>query len=68
MAYTQADVDAMRAALASGALKVKRGEEEVTYRSASEMRAQLAVMEAELAGNTRGPKMRPLTPRTSRGL
>ena len=50
MAYTQAHVDAMREALASGALSVSHGGKTVTYRSRQEMLDQLALMEAAIAG------------------
>jgi hypothetical protein len=66
--YTQADIDALRSALALGALKVRRGDEEVTYRSQEDMRRQLAIMEADVAGSSRGPRIRRLTPRTLRGV
>lgn len=53
MAYTQADLDALKAAIASGARRVKFGSgpdsREVEYRSLAEMRAIVADIEAELA-------------------
>ena len=57
MAWTQEDIDRLKAALATGALKVRYGsgfdEREVTYRSLAEMREALAMMEAEIAGTSR---------------
>lgn len=47
MAWTQTDVDALKAAIALGALKVRYSDREVTYRSLDEMRETLALMEAE---------------------
>lgn len=56
MAWTQTDVDALKAALATGALTVRYGETSTTYRSLVEMREILAIMEREVAedaGTTR---------------
>lgn len=50
MSYTQTQVDALRAAIATGALEVQNGQERVKYRSLSEMRRVLADAEASLAG------------------
>jgi hypothetical protein len=56
MAYTQADIDALKAAIASGALRVKFGSgpdsREVEYRNLSDMNATLAMMTAEVAPTT----------------
>jgi hypothetical protein len=49
MAFTQTQVDALRAAIATGALTVRNANGEfVTYRSLAEMRQTLSVMVAEL--------------------
>ncbi len=67
MAYSQAEVDALRSALARGATHYKLNGEEVTYASLAEMRRQLREMEAELKGSpTSGPVIG--YARTSRGL
>ena len=67
MAYSQADIDALKAAVARGATRLRMGDEEVQYASLSEMRRQIGVMEAELAGQkTDGLTIS--TPRTLRGL
>ena len=50
--YTQAEYDALRQAIASGALSVSHDGETVTFRSASEMRALLAAMERSLGIRT----------------
>ncbi|WP_323764587.1 phage head-tail joining protein [Marinovum sp.] len=50
MAYTEADVTALKSALAKGVRKTKFGNEEVEFNSAAEMRKQLAIMQAEIAG------------------
>ena len=56
MSYTQTQVDAMRAAIASGATRVRMNGEEVQYRSLNEMRSILADMEASV-GSTKRPKV-----------
>lgn len=48
MAWTQAHLDALRDARASGALRVKFADREVTYRSDAEMKALEAEMQAEI--------------------
>lgn len=52
MAWVQADIDAMKAAIASGHLIVRSQDRMINYRSLSEMRETLALMEAEVAGDT----------------
>ncbi|WP_370045490.1 MULTISPECIES: phage head-tail joining protein [Salipiger] len=67
MAYSQDQVDALRAALARGVTRVRMNGEEVQYGSLAEMRRQLREMEAELAGApVSGPVVSYL--KTSRGL
>lgn len=53
MAWTQSDVDALKAALAAGVLTVKHGETLTTYRSLNEMRQLLAMMQTEVTTRTR---------------
>ena len=48
MAYTQAQIDTLKKAIASGVLIVRHGDEQVTYRSLAEMRRVLADMEGEV--------------------
>lgn len=67
MAYTQTDVDRMKANLAKGLTRAKVGDEEVQFASMSEMRRQLNIMEAELGGASSGG-MSVSYPRTTRGL
>ncbi|NVK57318.1 MAG: hypothetical protein HWE26_17075 [Alteromonadaceae bacterium] len=67
MAYSQDQVDALRAALARGATRYKLNGEEVTFASLAEMRRQLRDMETEIAGGSvAGPTLS--YPKTSRGL
>lgn len=51
MSYTQEDIARLRAAISKGASQVKMGEEQITFRSLSEMRSLLAEMEAAVAGS-----------------
>lgn len=67
MAYTQTDVDRMKANLAKGLTRAKVGDEEVQFASMSEMRRQLNIMEAEVSGAKSGG-MSVSYPRTTRGL
>jgi len=48
MAYTQADSDAIKEAIASGALSVKYADKEVVYKSNASLREALLLIEAEL--------------------
>lgn len=50
MAYTQSQIDALRAAIASGALVVRHENTTTTYRSLAEMKEILADMVAEVSG------------------
>lgn len=51
MAWTQADADALKRAIALGALDVQYPDNSrVQYRSLADMKATLAMIEAEVAG------------------
>ncbi len=51
MSYSPEQIAALRAAIATGAMKVRNANgEEVTYRSLAEMKETLARMEREAAG------------------
>lgn len=67
MPWTQADVDALKRALARGAAEVQVGGERVKYHSPAEMRRALAEMEAELRGENR-QQFRTVLPVMTRGL
>jgi hypothetical protein len=67
MAFNQTDIDNLEAAIARGVRKVKQGEEEVEYRSLSEMKETLRMMRAQFSPVT-SPKISATYPRTSRGL
>jgi hypothetical protein len=50
MAWTQSDIDALKAALKTNTLSVRHGETSITYRSQGEMLKLLDIMEAEVNG------------------
>jgi hypothetical protein len=67
MAFSQTDVDALKAAIAKGVSRVRIDGEEVQYNTFSDMRAALRMMEAELAGSASATP-RVVYPKTTRGL
>lgn len=67
MAFTQADADTLRRAIATGARTLKMNGEEVTYGSVAELKSALAMVVAELAGTSQSA-VGVIYPRTSRGL
>lgn len=67
MSFTQTDIDALEAAIARGVRKVKQGDEEVEYRSLSEMKETLRMMKASVQSSG-GRPIRVTYPRTTRGL
>lgn len=75
MARTQeqieAEIDALKAAMARGVRKLRMNGEEVEYASMQEMRMVLNDLQGEMAalnGGTSRAAMVPLYPTTSRGL
>lgn len=54
MSYTQADVDAIEAAIKSGTIRVRFADRDVTYRSLTEMQSILKSMKISLSGNPGG--------------
>lgn len=65
MAWTQSDLDGLRAAYASGVLKVEHGDNKITYNSSAELLK--AIQELEKTLNTeRGPML--ATYATDRGF
>lgn len=67
MAWTQADIDALKAAMARGLKSAQIGQERVEYASMAEMRSALAMMEAEVSGTSRST-VGVIYPYTTRGL
>jgi hypothetical protein len=59
MAYSQTDIDNLKAAIASGARRVKFGagpdQREIEYNSLADMERALALMQNEIAGQAKGP-------------
>ena len=53
MAWTQAQVDSAKTALASGKLQVRFGDRSITYRSVDELRRAIAIMESEVNAATK---------------
>lgn len=50
MAFTQSDIDALKAAIATGATKVRYPDSrEIEYRSLRDMRETLRIMEADVS-------------------
>jgi hypothetical protein len=56
MAYTQGQLDALKSALASGALKVFFEGREITYRSIDELRKAISDVSAGLVTETTGTR------------
>lgn len=55
MAWSQTDIDSLKAAIATGALKVRYADgSEVTYRSLAEMRTTLSMMQADVSPPANG--------------
>jgi len=48
MAWTQADIDKLKAAMAQGATRVRFADRDVTYRDLAEMRETLRIMQVEV--------------------
>lgn len=61
MAYSQADLDALQAAIAKGARRLKLDGEEVEFRTLDEMERIEARIKAELAGTSRRGISYPVT-------
>lgn len=57
MAYTQEDYEKLKKAIVNGVQSVNYGDKSVTYRSLTEMKEALQIMEAELFPN-RVPRRR----------
>lgn len=68
MAYSEADLDNLRAALASGVTRVTVEGRTVEYRSLAELREAIAEVSASLADASGSAPSRALYPETSRGF
>ncbi len=58
MAFTQIDIDRLKTAIGQGTLTVEVEGKRVTYRSVSEMREILKMMQDEVAGSSAAAKNR----------
>ena len=69
MAWTQSDIDSLKAAIARGVSEVRINGELVKYQTIKDMRDALSLMQAEVSGttSTRSAYV-PIYPTTSRGL
>lgn len=54
--WTQADVDALKAAMAQGARVVQYSDRTITFHSLTEMERLLGLMQAEVASITSAPR------------
>jgi hypothetical protein len=58
MAYTQEQLDRLRAAYASGALEVQMGDERIRYATRQDLAARIREIEASLGVGRRRPSSR----------
>jgi hypothetical protein len=56
MAYSQAQIEGLKKAIASGVLTVRHGETSTTFRSLAEMQETLRMMESENSGLSKAPR------------
>lgn len=61
MAWTQADIDSLKAAIASGVTRVRYADRDVSYRSLEEMRETLRLLQGEVSPSTRVRQFRTYT-------
>ena len=66
--YTEQQLQALRDALANGARRVRFGDREIEYRSVEELKAAIAVAEADVAKNSGAPVIRQIRVGTQKGL
>lgn len=67
MAYSQTDIDTLKAAVASGEKRVRFADREVEYRSIEELLKAISVAEAEVSESA-GTRRRHIRISTSKGL
>ena len=65
MSYTQTQLDALRGILASGTLRVKYDDKDITYQSVEHLIDAIRVVEAGL--NTASPRLTHMNPTYSKG-
>jgi hypothetical protein len=67
MAWSQADIDALKQAIATGATEVVLPDRTVRFRSLAEMRQTLGLVEAEVAGAGRA-RVKAIRFQTDKGI
>ena len=68
MAWTQTDIDRLKSAIATGALRVRYIDRDVTYRSLDEMRETLRMINAEVNAVPGRTATRQIRFQTDKGL
>ncbi len=68
MGYTEEQLQALRDALANGVRRVRFGEREIEYRTVEELKAAIAVAEAEIAQSSSTPPTRHIRIYTEKGF
>lgn len=68
MAYTQSQVDALKAAAAKGVTRLRMNGEELQFDSLAELRKQIRIMEDDLSGGGAGGLTVGYVHRAGRGL
>jgi hypothetical protein len=68
MPFTDAQIQTLRDALASGVRRVKFGDRELEFRSAEELKIAIAAAEADIAKNSGNRTVRQIRISTQKGL
>lgn len=68
MAWTQIDIDKLKAAIATGATRVRYADRDVEYRDLAEMRETLGMMQTEVDGAAGTARAKQIRFKTSKGL
>ena len=68
MSYTNAQLNALRKALATGERRVSFGDKTVEYRSVEELQAAIRTVEAEIARNAGASPKRQIRVTTAKGF
>jgi hypothetical protein len=66
--YTELQLQALRDALANGVRRVRFADREIEYRTVDELKAAIAVAEAEIAKNSGTPTTRQIRISTQKGF
>jgi hypothetical protein len=68
MPYTEQQLQALRDALANGVRRVRFGDREIEYRTVDELKAVIAVAEADVRKSAGQPVARQIRVRTGKGF